>query len=217
MHKLNRDSVPVPACLTNPPEGWIYKYLRGPDKDQIRAALFAIQKQRCAYCERRTGDQSNDGHIEHFRDQSGQPHMTLCWGNLFWSCNDERTCGRHKDKLRWPDRRLKYDPSDLLDPAVDDPEAFLLFIPDGSVSPRADLDEQAQRRARETIRVFQLNESAYLTRARQDAVRPYVSLVSALIALGPELFRQFIATELQSAADAPHGTAIKHFLTNQAA
>jgi hypothetical protein len=41
--------------------------------------------------------------------------------------------------------------------------------------------------------------------------------VNALIALGPEPFRQFIASELQIASEEPFGTAIKHFLTSQAA
>jgi uncharacterized protein (TIGR02646 family) len=218
MHKLNRDSVPVPACLTNPPEGWTYTDLRGADKDQIRAALFAIQKQRCAYCERRTGDQSNDGHIEHFRDQANHQDDTLAWTNLFWSCNDENTCGKNKDKCRKEQGlRRRFNVADLVDPAVDDPEMFLLFVSDGTVLPRGDLDDNARRRADETIRVFQLNESAYLTRARQEAVRPYLSMLNELLGFSPDLVIQFIAIEVQRAAEASFGTAIKHFLTSQAA
>ncbi len=218
MHFLDRDLVDVPACLVAP-KGRSFHSLDGKEKAQIRGALLALQKHRCAYCERRTGDhQLFDGHVEHFRDQSGHEHLTMDWGNLFWSCNDERTCGKHKDKCRGMEGpRRCFDPADLIDPAADDPELFLLFVSDGTVAPRGDLDEVGRRRANETIRVFQLNESAYLTRARQDALRPYVGMVSTLIALGPERFREFIASELKNAAEAPFCTAINHFLASQSA
>jgi len=218
VHYLDRGLVDVPACLVAP-EGRVFKELDGREKAQIRAALLDLQNHRCAYCERRTGNnQLYDGHIEHFRDQSGHDQLTMNWNNLFWSCNDERTCGKHKDKCRgMQGPRCRFEPADLIDPAADDPETYLLFVADGSVSPRWDLDDGARRRAKETIRIFQLNESAYLTRARQDALRPYIAMVNTLIALSPELFRNYVASEVQSASEAPFGTAIKHFLTSRAA
>jgi uncharacterized protein (TIGR02646 family) len=218
VHFLNRNQVSTPTCLHNPPAGRTYSHLDGTEKEVIRQRLLELQRQRCAYCERRTGDQRDHGHIEHFRDQSGHDHLTLDWNNLFWSCNDEKTCGKHKDKCsKGEGPRRRFEPADLIDPAVDDPETYLLFVADGTVAPRSELDDEARNRATETIRVFHLDECAYLTRAREDVLRPYIRSVNALIALGPEPFRQFIASELQIASEEPFGTAIKHFLTSQAA
>src|SRR5437870_1903328 len=98
MHALNRDTVPIPACLAAPPAGRSYADLHGHEKEEIRAHLLDIQKHRCAYCERRTGHERDDGHIEHFRKQVGHIHLVLAWTTMFWSCNDEKTCGKHKDK-----------------------------------------------------------------------------------------------------------------------
>lgn len=217
MHFFDRNQVSTPACLINPPDGRTYSNLRGAETEEIRLKLLALQVQRCAYCERRTGHERAHGHIEHFRDQSRHHHLTLDWSNMFWSCNDERTCGKHKDKCckeEGPQRR--FEPDDLINPAIDDPETYLLFVADGTVAPRTGLDDEARLRAIETIRVFNLDESAYLTRCREDALKPYIRRVDEMIELGPERFRQFIESEVQIASEEPFGTAIKHFLTRQA-
>ena len=67
MHKLDRNCVSVPACLAAP-VATRYDQLHGAEKNTIRSALFTIQGERCAYCERRTGTGKDEGHIEHFRD-----------------------------------------------------------------------------------------------------------------------------------------------------
>ncbi len=213
MHFLDRSQVPVPECLVAPEAGRTYEHLRGSETAQIRTELLKLQLNRCAYCERRTGDQPEDGHIEHFRDQSGHKGQTLDWSNMFWSCKDERTCGKHKDKCRkFQGVKQRFDPSDLIDPSRDDPDGFLLFVSDGTVTPRSDLDEANLRRANETIRVFQLNESALLTRARHDAIKPYVNMITTLLAFGPEILRRFVSSELEDTASTPFSTSIKHFL-----
>ena len=211
MHKLDRSAVPAPECLQNPPDGWCYRDLRAKDRQQIRAALLVIQGDRCAYCERRTGnDPKHDGHIEHLRDQCGHKQLDLDWDNLFWSCNDQLTCGKLKDQCRKHSGPLAgYDPNVLIDPAREDPEKYLLFVSDGTVQVRDDLDEMDRRRAETTVRVFGLAESAYLRRSRRDAVRPYLQFVEFL---EPNHLVAFAKVELQNAPTAQFGTAIKHFL-----
>ena len=129
MHTLDRNSVPIPACLAAPPAGQNYGNLHGAEKEEIRVRLLDLQKHRCAYCERRTGDERDDGHIEHFRHQAGHPHLSLAWANMFWSCNDEKTCGKHKDKCDRPaGPRAIFAPNDLIDPCQDDPNNFLYSL-----------------------------------------------------------------------------------------
>lgn len=214
MRYLDRSTVPVPSCLAEAPQGLTYDDLYGNQKAEIRAALLQLQGHRCAYCERRTGDhQKYDGHIEHFRDQTRHDELGLCWENLYWSCVDERTCGKHKDKCRkesGPQRR--YHPGELLDPGRDQPDDYLLFVLDGSVTARPTADERARARAEETIRVFRLNESSYLEKARKDAVQPYVGIVQTLIQTAPALLPGYVRGALQQASSAPFQAAIKHFL-----
>lgn len=212
VRKLDRVGVPMPACLGNPPADHNYGRLRGADKDQIRTALHALQGARCAYCERRTGTDARDGHIEHFRCQANHPQLDLDWSNMFWSCNDENSCGKFKDGCdRKGGRRARFNPADLIDPSADDPDTFLLFVTDGSVQARAGLSDADVRRAQETLRVFNLAESAYLRKAREDAVQTYVKHVLWVQDHAPALLPAYVAKEQAEAADAPFSAVVRHF------
>jgi uncharacterized protein (TIGR02646 family) len=213
MHALNRDMVPIPPCLAVPPAGRSYADLHGHEKEEIRSRLLDLQKHRCAYCERRTGEERDDGHIEHFRNQGGHLHLSLAWTNMFWSCNDEKTCGKHKDKCnRQSGPRAVFDPNDLIDPCQDDPNNFLLFVVDGTVRPRDGLEEVNERRAKETLRVFQLADSAYLRKSREDAVKPYVGAIDSLLSAGADLVVRYVKSEVAKIDSAPFATTIRHYL-----
>lgn len=192
--------------------------LKGKEMAEIRLALLDLQAHRCAYCERRTGDHREyDGHIEHFLDQAGHELLDLHWSNLFWSCNDERTCGKHKDKCRnWHGDQRKFAVDDLIQPGHDDPEGYLLFVSDGTVRPRAGIDASGLRRAEETIRVFQLNESARLVKDRHDVIRHFFTAVVHLLEHAPQSLAAYVKSMLTQHARSPHSTAIKHFLTSVA-
>lgn len=215
MHRLDRNAVAVPECLvpTDPPRR--YNDLRGHEKSDVRSCLLAIQNRRCAYCERRTGAANDDGHIEHFRNQTGHEHLETEWNNLFWSCNDEKTCGKHKDKCdRANSTSVKraFDPADIIKPCTDDPDHFMMFVSDGTIACRNGLDSNQLRRYSETLRVFQLADSPLLRQSREDAVRPYVGALNTLRKVEPELFGSFIDGELAGLETMPFATAIRHFL-----
>lgn len=214
MHRLDRNSVGIPACLTPTIPPRLYTNLRGPEKAIVRDALLAVQKQRCGYCERRTGTDPNDGHIEHFCNQASYAHLGTDWTNLFWSCNDENSCGKHKDKCDRPapSNRRSFVPAHIIKPCTDDPEHFMMFVSDGTISPCAGLSASEQLRYSETLRVFQLAESPFLCKSREDSVKPYIGILDALRAAGPEVLRNYITSELGRVDSAPFATAIRHFL-----
>jgi uncharacterized protein (TIGR02646 family) len=213
MHALDRNTVPIPPCLAAPPAGQTYADLHGDEKEEIRTRLLDLQKHRCAYCERRTGDERDDGHIEHFRNQEQHDHLRLAWANMFWSCNDEKTCGKYKDKCnRQSGRFVAFDPNELIDPGQDDPNNFLLFVVDGTVRPRDGLDQVNERRAKETLRVFQLADSAYLRKSREDAVKPYVGAIDSLLSAGAELVTRYVKSEVAKIDSAPFATSIRQYL-----
>lgn len=212
MHKLDRAKVPVPACLVTPARGRAYTDLHGPEKEEIRKTLLDLQGARCAYCERRTGVARDDGHIEHFVGQAKEKQRSLEWTNLFWSCNDEKTCGKHKDKCNFTSGpQARFRPEDLLQPSIDDPEGFLLFVPDGTIRPRPGLSKEDERRAEETLRVFQL-AAPHLRTSREDAILPYVRALDALRAAGPDHLVAYVQRELGELDTTPFGTAIKQLL-----
>jgi uncharacterized protein (TIGR02646 family) len=210
---LDRKSIPVPACLAEQVEGRTYSSLSGAEKAEIRTALLNLHGNRCAYCERRTGDAHDEGHIEHFRKQADHRNLTTTWENLYWSCKDEKTCGKHKDNCRKANGRLaRFNENDLLDPGIDDPDQFLLFVDDGTVVPRPGTDPDERRRAEETLRVFRLADSAYLKQQREDALRPYKSAVKYLLPLGTGLLAEYVEGERENIRQAPFSAAIRHYL-----
>lgn len=212
MRKIDRAVENVPACLENVPNGRTYRELRGAEKEQIRSALLTIQGHRCAYCERRTGENPNDGHIEHFRSQAIHQGMTLDWDNMFWSCNDEHSCGKYKDGCnREAGPRSRFNPQHLIDPSVDNADDFLLFVTDGTVRPIGDLNDDLRMRACESLRVFNLADSAYLRKAREDAVRPYFSTISWLQENAPEKVADYLHCEQSKIDLQPFSTSIRHF------
>jgi uncharacterized protein (TIGR02646 family) len=212
MRKLDRNAVPVPECLIAPDAERRYAHLTGREKQSIRAALLVVQSQRCAYCERRTGTEPNDGHIEHFRNQANNQHLDLTWENMFWSCNDESTCGKSKDNcVRAGGVKAAFECDQLIDPCLDDPDDYLLFVTDGTIQIRENLSIDETGRASETLRVFHLAESAFLRKSREDAVKPYVNAIDALLPFGVEVVQQYVGRESAVIDKAPFSAAICQF------
>ena len=213
MLRIDRAVVPIPGCLAASPAGRRYSRLTAAEREEIRTRLLDIQKHRCAYCERRTAEDRDDGHIEHFHSQANNQELSLTWSNLFWSCNDEKTCGKHKDKCTKTSGHLaKFDPCDLVNPGNDDPSEYFLFVVDGSVRPREDLDPRRRRRAEETLRVFQIADSPYLRRSREDAVNPYLGAIELLYSDGQEAVIRYVRSQMNRVSESPFATAIRQYL-----
>ncbi len=215
MTPLDRNRVPVPSCLAAPEPGQKYARLTAAEKAEIRAALVEMQRHRCAYCERRTADGRDNGHIEHFRKQADNPALEVHWPNLFWSCIDEGSCGKHKDQCGRPGGgtpQARFDPADLIDPCVDDPDKFLLFLDDGSVQPRSGLSPADERRARETIRVFRLATSASLRKMREDAIRPYKRHINHMLSFGALELIKYIDSIRDDIESMPFSAAIRQYI-----
>lgn len=210
MRNLSRGN--VPACLAQYQHGrdnW--NDLDSSDKDEIRTELKAMQSERCAYCECSTV--AHGQHIEHFRQKSIYPQGTFDWWNLFGSCDRNNSCGKHKDSLS-----KNYDHRDLIKPDVEDPDHFFHFMVDGTIALRLGLSANDQRRATETLRIFNLDPTHGPLRAmRHEAAVGYKETGLAVA----ELFEEgaaaedclaFITGELASTADLPFPTVIRHTL-----
>ena len=211
MHKLDRSAVAKPACLASynyPQNTW--EDVSSSDKRQIRNSLKKMQDCRCAYCEGPI--YSNNGHIEHFRRKTPAyfPSLTFAWSNLFLSCDSCEHCGHYKDG---PSAGC-YNSDDLVKPDKDDPDQFFYFHSSGEVLPRSGIDTVQSRRAKETIRVFNLN-CGVLKAARQRALRIYqerdLGFLEELMELEEEARQLFISDEIKNTRSDPYWTVIRHF------
>lgn len=209
MRKLNRGDASVPGCLAEFRPGVHTWDDIGPRKAEIHICLEQMQGRRCAYCE---GSLDALGkHIEHFRrkHQGHFPHLTFTWANLYLSCNQRDSCGHYKD-----DGAGTYDINYLIDPCVDNPDHFLRFRSDGTISIRQGLSASDRRKAEETLRVFNLHpEWGRLRNMRKAALANYVYLVDEASGFAPSELLHLFKDELTATEHLPFSTAIRHILT----
>lgn len=217
MHKLNRDPV-APACLAN------YQYGRdrwgggtpNPDEyDTIWEKLNQMQKHRCAYCEAAIDE--NNRHVEHFAARASYPQGTFLWRNLFGCCKRETSCGICKDSRQ----TAQYDWKELIKPDEDDPDDYFVFVKNGTITLRLGLAPAAERKARETLRVFNLDaEFGELRKMRRKQAMGYIASLEAIfadLADSPELLplaQDEFHAMLAETAHLPFATAIRHALTS---
>ncbi|MBY0238600.1 MAG: TIGR02646 family protein [Burkholderiaceae bacterium] len=214
MQYLRRDPA-APTCLAKYQHGkdkWSMQSPTPPERQEIWTKLFAMQGKRCAYCEADLTDTEKE--IEHFRQRDRYPKGTFDWTNLFGSCKRKNTCGGHKDSCGG------YVHSDLIKPDTEDPEHFLLFTAMGTVHVRRNLSDQDQRRAKETIRILNLNgPSKALRKAQLQQYKKKANEFADLAASNDPsimfLLEDEIRNELSATAELPYATAIRHVLTNQ--
>ena len=212
MHKLDRTTVPSPPCLATYNHGaQNWGDVTPNHKDEVRTHLEQLQGRRCAYCE--SSLDTFGQHIEHFRRKSLFPTLTFAWANLFWSCDCGDHCGHFKDHGAGP-----YDPNDLIDPTIHDPEHFFWFFSDGSIRLRPGLSDAERHRANETLRVFNLDsEHGPLRHMRRAHCTGYVRAGEEIAELAqvspPEEWLPFLDEELANTGHLPFATAIKHILS----
>ncbi|MCV2350400.1 retron Ec78 anti-phage system effector HNH endonuclease PtuB [Paucibacter sp. Y2R2-4] len=216
MQKLNRP-LEIPGGLdryTPQMHTWCMASPTPDERQAIWEALNTMQGQRCAYCETALKTDSSQRHIEHFRQRSRYRLGTFDWNNLFGSCNRIETCGDHKDKCG------DYNHNDLIKPDIENPDTFLVFDAHGGVSPGARLDVEAQRRAKETIRILNLNGGG-LRQIRETAAKGYLQTLESWEQISqsfPEsewrpLVEAELVNELAMTDQLPHATAIRHVLS----
>ena len=100
---------------------------------------------------------------------------------------------------------------------MEDPEYFLRFHSDGTISIRSGISTADQQRAGETRRLFNLDCGA-LRWQRHSAAIGYLQTaeeIAQLAADDPDLAAAYLANEIASTEQMPFATAIKHTLQNR--
>lgn len=212
MHKLTRST--VPRCLNQYKHGkHTWADVNCSDKAQIWQQLDLMQHRRCAYCEASLNSQSQE--LEHFIQRAVSPHLTFDWSNIFGSCKRKDSCGQYKDTqcFNQKTKQQLYNHQHLLKPDCDNPDDFFTFVVDGSVQVKQGLSEQDQRKALETIRVFNLNCPS-LQGHRSRAVGGIWSIIEEIREMAEcfaeEEWKPFYHSELERIATQPFCTALRH-------
>lgn len=153
MKKLSRSFEPI--CLktlkSSSPTVWNLSEL---DKEMIWKSLNIMQSNFCAYCEGKLIEK--ECHIEHLIPQNIlktiRGRSIYEWDNLFGSCDNSEHCGRYKDHIV-----KDYDSKNLIKPDLDDGSNYLSFLQSGSVVAQNNLNNSYETKARETIRILNLD------------------------------------------------------------
>ena len=100
---------------------------------------------------------------------------------------------------------------------MEDPDYFYLFVSDGTIAVREGLSLQDAHRARETLRILNLNaQYGPLRRMRQQAVAGYLETAEELRemaeVLEPDEWLPELQKELALIESLPFATAIRHVL-----
>ena len=180
MHRFTRGDAPVDMTRARKKYTDWTAFSRSEEHGQLGTALHERQSKYCAYCAKYLSEK-REGHIEHLERRSDNPKRTFDWRNLFFSCNHLYSCGKYKDTLK-----IKFKPEDIVDPSQEDPADFFYFDSNGFIWARSGAGEA---RAKETIRVFNLN-APQLVSARRHVARA----VEKLYAYSDKELDEFLAS-----------------------
>lgn len=172
-------------------------------KEEVRDALWPIQKGRCAYCELCIPCAHTP--IEHIKPKSRTrfPGMTFVYTNLVLNCNDTATCTTHKGDL-WDGRFI----------APTDPrcETFLSYERDGHVRPSAGLLAPDREAVSLTCRLVNLNHPGLVTKRAE--ILEAIEEVCASLMSQVEALKAYLRSELDVDTPAPFFSLKKqHFGT----
>ncbi len=154
-------------------------------KDQLEADFHG----KCYLCERDVGSRFQ---VDHFRPQSGYPHLEHAWTNLFPACE----CNQHR--LKWSgrsekdaeDRPTGFPVDGMLDPTAHDVESRLEQFPEFAVAvtqtrlvfqPVDDADQAARNTAEELDHIHNRSETGHARQLRVD-IGAYLNFVQSKLA-----------------------------------
>ncbi|WP_110972691.1 retron system putative HNH endonuclease [Pseudomonas huaxiensis] len=225
MLTLDRTAIRAPTCLaTYDYRVHTWEEFGGHCKRELRQTLVQLQSDpglraevaheqgvRCAYCESAI---YHEGHIEHFRRKNralGYPQLTFEWNNLFLACGANDHCGHFKDRKFAP----PYNPDHLIKPDEHDVDDYLYFHSTGEVRVKTRLKGQALVMAKETVRVFGLDDRA-LAGARANALKSYRKFkdqdLEELASWEEEERNDYLRGEIEATRWDPYASTIRHFL-----
>lgn len=215
MRKLNRNAVLEPSCLKKYKYGkdnWGLLSRNKEENTEVWNSLLSMQINNCAYCE---CSLSHHKHIEHFfqRNTNGYEHLTFSWDNIFGSCCNRNTCGKHKDE------KFKGDLKKIIKPDIDNPDDYFIFLNTGTIQIRLGLSTSDQHKAQQTLLAFNLNNDSSLLNSRETAIKSYFKEAELIYSLidenesNREEIQSLVEEKIEEVSSLPFRTALIHLFT----
>lgn len=171
----------APACLKEAERrGMSWEEFVKNDRDgykQCRQQLNKEQQVVCAYSEVPLDDSRVTVHIDHFRKKSIYPELRFKWENLFAAIKDRPYGADYKDNIIDGNNHVVFY-TNILSPVTPHLQNYFHYATNGVIEPSAGLSEENQHKAKETIRVFNLNASELVNRRQTiiDQISSYQDL-----------------------------------------
>lgn len=123
----------------------------------LRKALLEEQQYQCFYCEKKIENDTSKIHIDHIKQRNVYHELECEYSNMALSCNDEKHCGKYKDKQGiWNDNKFLRIISD--NPQLrEKPSDFFIYMSNGKVIVKTSLEQNEKERALNTIEYLNLN------------------------------------------------------------
>lgn len=159
----------APECLAAAKEkGWNWEEFFHNDHNghmQCLNQADADQSGVCGYTELPLASKGMTKHLDHYRKKAIYSKLTFDWNNLVCAVKDKRFGADHKDELI-DGKNAEATYAGILNPVVDGAQNYFYYNTDGKILASVGLDEKNGRKAEETIRVFNLNETELVSRRR---------------------------------------------------
>lgn len=159
----------APGCLAAAKDkGWNWEEFYHNDHNghtQCMDQAGADQGGVCGYTELPLGSKGVKKHLDHYRKKAIYPKLTFDWNNLVCAVKDRRFGADYKDDLI-DGNNAEATYACILNPVADEAQDYFYCDTDGKMIAGGGLDETNGRKAVETIRVFNLNETELVSRRR---------------------------------------------------
>ena len=156
-------------CLINAEKrGWSWDDFLKNDPEGYKACRQQADEEQhgmCCYTEIPQAYGKYKFHLDHFKKKGIYPQLRFNWENLFAAVKDKRFGADSKDKyINGDNEKDVY--SSILSPLTENLQGYFHYATNGMVEPSTGLSADDEKRAKNTIDVFHLNQSELVSRRR---------------------------------------------------
>lgn len=159
----------APDCLADAAKnGWSWEEFvtnNHAGYQECRQQANGEQASVCAYTELPLDTEKMTVHLDHYRKKSIYQELRFDWRNLFAAIKDNRFGADYKDnRVSGENEQQVY--AVILSPLTENLESYFHYATNGEIEPSMGLSDDNLNRAKETIKIFHLNEDELVSRRR---------------------------------------------------
>ena len=159
---------PSPTCLdVAQKKGWNWDEFVKNDHDGYVVCRQQANTEQCGVCgyTELSLDENVMVHLDHFRKKDIYPKLRFKWDNLFAAAKDNRFGSDFKDRIV-TGKNYNQVYANILSPKTVGLQDYFHYATNGEIEPSTTLSEDNEKKAKETIRIFNLNEAELVNRRR---------------------------------------------------